>query len=102
MAVTFFLFLSVFTILIIQRIFISDYYYSANELKKRFSPDCFTLTPCGSVKTLEFMQWLGIGIPKWMENDLNHSKDTLGKSIELCKINCIRTDNLLQREKMFQ
>lgn len=65
--------------------FISDYYYSANELKKDLVPIVFTLTPCGSVKTLEFMQWLGIEIPKWMENDLNHSKDTLGKSIELCK-----------------
>jgi 5,10-methylenetetrahydrofolate reductase len=54
-------------------------------LKKDLVPIVFTLTPCGSVKTLEFMKWLGIEIPKWMENDLNHSKDILGKSIELCK-----------------
>ncbi len=31
------------------------------------------------------MKWLGIEIPRWMENDLNHSTDILGKSIELCK-----------------
>lgn len=65
--------------------FISDYYYAGAELKKELVPIIFTLTPCGSVRTLEFMKWLGIEIPRWMENDLNHSRDILDKSLELCK-----------------
>ncbi len=65
--------------------FISDYYYAATEAGKNLVPIIFTLTPCGSKKTLEFMKWLGIGIPKWMENDLNHSNNILEKSIDLCE-----------------
>lgn len=63
---------------------ISDiYYYSiANQLKP--VPLIFTLTPCGSVKTLQFMEWLGISIPKWLRNDLEHSGDILSKSMEIC------------------
>jgi hypothetical protein len=45
-------------------------------------PVLFTLTPCGSVKTLEFMKWLGISIPKWLENELIHSGDILQKSVD--------------------
>lgn len=48
-------------------------------------PILFTLTPCGSIKTLEFMKWLGINVPKWMENELIHSNDILDKSINLAK-----------------
>ena len=29
------------------------------------------------------MQWLGISIPKWMENDMLHSVDMLEKSVGL-------------------
>ncbi len=31
------------------------------------------------------MQWLGINIPKWLENELINSNDILSKSIELSK-----------------
>ncbi|WP_203564060.1 hypothetical protein [Deefgea sp. CFH1-16] len=31
------------------------------------------------------MQWLGISIPKWLENDLIHSGDILAKSMDVCK-----------------
>lgn len=65
--------------------FLSDYYYyfKANNLK--MVPVLLTLTPCGSLKTLEFMKWLGINIPKWLENELINSEDILDKSIELLK-----------------
>ena len=65
--------------------FISDYYYTAQEEKREMVPIVFTLTPCGSVKTLEFMNWLGIDIPKWLKNDLIHSNDTLADSVQNCK-----------------
>ena len=43
--------------------FLSDYYKMSCEENKPMVPIIFTITPCGSVKTLEFMKWLGINIP---------------------------------------
>jgi hypothetical protein len=37
------------------------------------------------VRTLEFMKWLGISFPRWLENELRHSADTLERSIDLCE-----------------
>lgn len=65
--------------------FLSDYYYHCNYHQLEMVPILFTLTPCGSLKTLEFMKWLGISIPKWLENDLTHSEDILDQSIILAK-----------------
>jgi hypothetical protein len=65
--------------------FLSDYYYYAREHNIPMVPIIFTLTPCGSLKTLQFMQWLGISIPKWLENELKNSSDILSKSIDLSK-----------------
>jgi hypothetical protein len=31
------------------------------------------------------MEWLGIDIPKWLNNDLKHSNNILSKSINICK-----------------
>ncbi|TDH24667.1 5,10-methylenetetrahydrofolate reductase [Segetibacter sp. 3557_3] len=64
---------------------LSDYYYSAVDNGRPLSPIIFTLAPCGSLKTLQFMEWLGIEVPKWLYNDLKHSKDILSASIETCK-----------------
>ncbi len=68
-----------------SRNFLSDYYYYGKEHKIELVPIIFTLTPCGSLKTLQFMRWLGISIPKWLENDLINSNDILLKSIEISK-----------------
>lgn len=65
--------------------FLSDYYYYGKKHNIDLVPIIFTLTPCGSLKTLQFMQWLGVSIPKWLENDLVNSNDILSKSIELSK-----------------
>jgi len=65
--------------------FLSDYYYYGREHGIPLVPVIFTLTPCGSLKTLQFMRWLGISIPKWLENELVHSNDILSKSVELSK-----------------
>lgn len=62
--------------------FLSDYYYYGKENNIPLVPILFTLTPCGSPKTLEFMKWLGISIPKWLENELINSNDILQKSVE--------------------
>ncbi len=65
--------------------FLSDYYYYCKNNNIDMVPILFTLTPCGSTKTLEFMKWLGINIPRWLENDLLYSEDILDKSIEILK-----------------
>ncbi|MDX5151440.1 MAG: methylenetetrahydrofolate reductase [Acidiferrobacterales bacterium] len=62
--------------------FLSDYYYYGKENGIPLVPIIFTLTPCGSKKTLKFMKWLGISIPRWLENDLMHSDDILQQSVD--------------------
>jgi hypothetical protein len=63
--------------------FLSDYYYYGQEHNIPLVPILFTLTPCGSAKTLQFMKWLGISIPRWLENDLIHSNDILQRSVNV-------------------
>lgn len=49
------------------------------------APVLLTFAPCGSVRTLEFMQWLGISFPRWVENELRHSPDFLERSVRVCE-----------------
>jgi hypothetical protein len=63
--------------------FLSDYYYYGKEHNIPLVPILFTLTPCGSAKTLQFMKWLGISIPRWLENDLINSNDILQRSVDV-------------------
>lgn len=44
----------------------------------------FTLTPCGSAKTLQFLDWLGINVPAHLADELNRSDDMLQKSVDVC------------------
>ncbi|SFD63152.1 5,10-methylenetetrahydrofolate reductase [Chitinophaga sp. CF118] len=60
---------------------LSDYFYNSLERECNIAPIIFTLAPCGSLKTLQFMEWLGIEVPGWLYNDLKHSKDILEASI---------------------
>lgn len=64
---------------------LSDYYYYCKQKETQMVPILFTLTPCGSIKTLEFMKWLGIHIPRWLEKDLQNAEDILDKSMVLLK-----------------
>ena len=65
--------------------FLSDYYYASKEQGRDLVPIIFTLTPCGSQKSLQFMKWLGVDIPSWLKNELLASNDILGTSIDVCK-----------------
>src|SRR5204862_186355 len=49
------------------------------------APVVLTFSPCGSVRTLELMKWLGICFPRWVEDELRYSADTLERSIDLCE-----------------
>jgi len=64
---------------------LSDYALSARALGHSPAPVVLTFSPCGSVRTLEFMKWLGISFPRWLENELRHSSDTLERSVDLCE-----------------
>lgn len=64
---------------------LSDLYYYCQDNHIKQPPLIFTLTPCGSLKTLQFMEWLGISIPSWLKNDLSRSGDILLESMNICK-----------------
>lgn len=61
---------------------LSDLYYRCLAAERPVPPVLTTLTPCGSRKTLEFLAWLGISVPRWLQNDLSHADDILEASIE--------------------
>lgn len=63
---------------------VSDYYYACHERGLAPSPVLFTLSVCGSVKTLAFLRWLGVDVPGWLANSLRHADDTLTESYEYC------------------
>ncbi|HTH82073.1 MAG TPA: hypothetical protein VL490_04015 [Mucilaginibacter sp.] len=44
----------------------------------------FTLTACGSAKTLDFMEWLGIHVPDTLKEDFKQAENMLEKSMNVC------------------
>jgi hypothetical protein len=62
---------------------VSDYHYECAARATAPAPIVFTFSVCGSMKTLEFLRWLGVDVPRWIENDLTHATDTLQASYEL-------------------
>jgi len=63
---------------------LSDLHYQAQRLGRPVPPILVTLSPCGSTKTMEFMRWLGVSVPRWLDNELTHAQDILQTSIDLC------------------
>lgn len=61
---------------------ISDYHYECVAREIAPVPLVFTLSMCASMKTLRFLKWLGVDVPRWMENDLGHASDTLQASYQ--------------------
>jgi hypothetical protein len=61
---------------------VSDYAYECRDRGIDSVPIVFTMSVCGSMKTLEFLRWLGVDVPRWIENDLRHAEDTLDASLE--------------------
>ena len=60
----------------------------ADECEKRGvapKPIAFTISVCGSVKTLEFLAWLGVEVPFWMERDLRRAESALEASYQLAR-----------------
>ena len=59
---------------------VSDYHYECRARGVAPVPFVFTFSVCGSMKTLDFLRWLGVDVPRWIENDLKHATDTLETS----------------------
>lgn len=62
---------------------VSDYHYECAARGRAPAPIVFTFSVCGSMRTLDFLRWLGIDVPRWIENDLRHATDTLEASYQL-------------------
>jgi hypothetical protein len=65
--------------------FVSDYHYCCADQGTVAAPIVFTFSVCGSLRTLEFLRWLGVDVPRWIENDLRHATDTLEASYQLAR-----------------
>jgi hypothetical protein len=61
---------------------VSDYRYTCEERGLAPVPIVFTFSVCGSMRTLEFLRWLGVDVPRWIENDLRHATNPLAASLE--------------------
>ena len=61
---------------------VSDYRYECEARGLDPVPIVFTFSVCGSMKTLEFLRWLGVDVPRWIENDLRHATNPLAASLE--------------------
>ena len=61
---------------------LSDYRYECESRGLVPVPVVLTFSVCGSMKTLEFLRWLGVDVPRWIENDLRHATNPLAASME--------------------
>jgi Methylenetetrahydrofolate reductase len=61
---------------------VSDYRYECAARGQDPVPIVFTFSVCGSMTTLEFLRWLGVEVPRWIQNELRHADDTLEASFE--------------------
>ncbi|MEJ7692321.1 hypothetical protein [Daejeonella sp.] len=63
---------------------IEDLSCTCKKENKQLPTIIFTLTACGSAKTLHFMEWLGIHLPDDLKEDLKNSENILEKSVNVC------------------
>ncbi|MDJ1469856.1 methylenetetrahydrofolate reductase [Xanthocytophaga flava] len=62
---------------------LSDLYFYCQSHQRPIPTIIFTLTTCGSIKTIDFMEWLGIHMPIWLKNELANCQNILQRSVEL-------------------
>lgn len=67
---------------------VSDYHYECLVRGVQPAPIVFTITLCGSMKTLEFLEWLGVDVPRWIRNELSNADNTLDTSYEQALATC--------------
>ena len=62
---------------------LEDLVVACQKKKQEIPTLIFTLTICGSAKTLYFMEWLGIHIPDDIKEELKVSANPVGRSVEI-------------------
>lgn len=76
---------------------VSDYRYECEARGLTPVPIVFTFSVCGSMKTLEFLRWLGVDVPRWIENDLLHSANPLAASLEQAVVTAVELIDYCRR-----
>lgn len=66
---------------------LTSYARSCREQGKTPKRIILTFTPCGSAKTLEFMQWLGISVPEATRYRILDAEKPLAESVRICQNN---------------
>ena len=61
---------------------VADYCDACEESGVTPKPIVFTHSVCGSVKTLDFLAWLGVEVPPWIQRDLRRAESTLEASCD--------------------
>ncbi|MBY5163903.1 5,10-methylenetetrahydrofolate reductase [Salsipaludibacter albus] len=64
---------------------LSDLHLACLDQGRPVPPVLVTLSPCGSERTLGFLRWLGVDVPRWIANDLLRAEDTLAASLDACE-----------------
>jgi hypothetical protein len=62
---------------------LQDLVATCQNKKQEVPTIIFTLTICGSVKTLQFMEWLGIHVPEDIKEELKVSSSPVARSVEI-------------------
>lgn len=76
---------------------VSDYRYECESRGMTPVPIVFTFSVCGSMKTLDFLRWLGVDVPRWIENDLRHAANPLAASLEQAVVTAIELIDYCRR-----
>lgn len=76
---------------------VSDYRYECEVRGLAPMPIVFTFSVCGSMKTLEFLRWLGVDVPRWIENDLRHASNPLQVSLEQAIVTAVELIDYCRR-----
>lgn len=64
---------------------ISQYARECKERGETPKRIILTFTPCGSAKTLEFMEWLGISVPNATKHRILDATNPLSESVKICR-----------------
>lgn len=64
---------------------LSDLAIKCEDEGRPIPPVLVTLTPCGSERTLNFLRWLGVDVPRWLANDILRAANTLAVSVDACE-----------------
>lgn len=62
----------------------ADYRYACADAGVDPAPVVFSLSVCGSTRTLAFLNWLGVDLPRWMRHELERAEDPVAVSSAQC------------------